>query len=137
MSSEYFVYVMAKKDGESISAPVKIGMAKNPKTRVQEIGTSCPFRLEVAVHLSMPSKTMARALERAFHATQADRRLHGEWFDIEPEEAIRLLCFGYRVLLEKLCPGDERMPKILERSGINAAEKIVGRYEIDDEVTLQ
>lgn len=77
-----YVYVIGREAG-----PVKIGISDNPDNRLQQLKSGCPFKPAVIWQHSMPMREDAFAIERAFHAKHANRRLHGEWFNMDWEAA--------------------------------------------------
>ena len=91
----YFVYVICKSsfdEGFLLPGPVKVGISSNPKKRLDGIRTSCPFHIEIAFSFCFPGRELAEIIEREFHLIQDSVRLHGEWFDLDPLEAIYHLC---------------------------------------------
>ena len=77
------VYVIGRRGG-----PCKIGMSADPMKRLSSVQTCCAEAVEVWGYCSFPNRDMARRFEGAAHKALADRRLSGEWFDVEPEAAI-------------------------------------------------
>lgn len=86
-----FVYLIARADGESFKAPVKIGIASNPVGRLKDLGTACPYRLDLVETFAMSDREYALKAERLFHRLLKKHRMHGEWFDICPHEAFNQL----------------------------------------------
>lgn len=78
---ESFVYVIG-----CAGNPVKIGMAKNPDSRLAELQTGFPHKLRVYARFAVPLD-MASQIERRAHAILSTKRLNGEWFDASREEA--------------------------------------------------
>lgn len=74
-----FVYVMQA--GES--GPVKIGVARNPLSRLRELQTGCFARLRLIAMEDLSDRSDALALESALHKRFRPYRLHGEWFRCE------------------------------------------------------
>lgn len=77
---EQRVYVIAARD----EGPCKIGLAKDAQSRLSELQTGHPERLEVKWNSLCPA---GPRLERWLHSYLAPRRLKGEWFDITVAEA--------------------------------------------------
>jgi hypothetical protein len=75
------IYVVRSEPG-----PVKVGIATNPRARLSQLRTASA----VPLHLDFAAETEgdARALERRAHAILAERRLAGEWFNIDSREAV-------------------------------------------------
>ena len=98
--SDHYVYVIAHLSDGKLRGPVKIGISANPLKRISTLQTSCPFKIEVSFIFACPNREWAKMVEKSFHETQKESCLHGEWFDIEPIQAIHILCIGYRVCLQ-------------------------------------
>jgi hypothetical protein len=88
---EVFVYVMAKREGAEIKAPVKVGVSSGARGRLATIQTACPFDLELVREFRFPSRQIALDVEDCFHKTQAKHQLRGEWFDLAPSYAIAII----------------------------------------------
>jgi hypothetical protein len=85
MNKEY-VYVIGRPDG-----PVKVGISRYPYGRVNSLQTGCPFPLELLHAQPMRDRSHALQHERNFHEVYAEKRLSGEWFDIDAELAIECI----------------------------------------------
>lgn len=70
-----FIYFISYEGG-----PIKIGVAKNPESRLRELQTGCPFPLRVLG--TMPGTI---SLERQLHIKFDHLRLGGEWFSRDRE----------------------------------------------------
>lgn len=95
-----YIYVIAPDTADS---PCKIGASHNPSGRAQTLSTGSPWRLVVkhSVECSLcgpdwsvlrsamggnpwkPVRDMARAIEKGIHKNFADKRMNGEWFDLD------------------------------------------------------
>jgi predicted GIY-YIG superfamily endonuclease len=82
MMKPAYVYVIGREQG-----PVKIGIASNPWSRLTELQTGCPFRLNLLHARRVSSRDIAIAYERNVHETYAECRLMGEWFKIDSDTA--------------------------------------------------
>ncbi len=78
------VYVIESAEGVR---GVKIGVARNPKSRLRDLQVARPDLLRVA-GVVVPSAGTALAVEQAAHAVAARYRLQGEWFDLSAEAAL-------------------------------------------------
>lgn len=94
MSRPCFIYVMAKVQDDGWSAPVKVGISHNPGARVGSINTASPFRVGIFRQFKIAQRRGAEELERTFHKINADARLNGEWFQMEPDAAVLCLVNG-------------------------------------------
>lgn len=78
-----FVYVIGREEG-----PVKVGISSNPRKRLSQIRTACPFHAELLHVEPMLDRWHARYHEEMFHGVYEEKRLNGEWFDLDAELAI-------------------------------------------------
>lgn len=85
-NSKTFLYVIGRPEG-----PIKVGISSKPDKRVSSIQNGCPFPVEVHHRRKFYSREEARAAEAGFHKAHADRRLKGEWFDMQSAVAIALI----------------------------------------------
>ncbi|WP_431129615.1 GIY-YIG nuclease family protein [Flagellimonas flava] len=69
-----FVYFIGNRD----LGFVKIGYSKNPKLRLRQIQTNCPFEVKL---LKMESGNTEN--ETRYHMRFSDHNTYGEWFKIE------------------------------------------------------
>jgi len=72
------VYIIKSPTGE-----YKIGKTKRLTTRIQQLQTGLPYKIEHVLSLVTPS--MAK-LERELHDAFADRRVGGEWFNLGDDD---------------------------------------------------
>lgn len=76
-----FIYVVGVDD-----KPVKIGSARNVDARVKELQIGCPAKLNVYLTVDA-GFDVARSIEMRAHGILKEHRLHGEWFDVDVEQA--------------------------------------------------
>lgn len=132
MSDDCEIYVVAcVKDGR-MSAPVKVEISSDARKRLGSLQTACPYELNIVRVFSTPNREIAKDLERAFHKLHAKHQTRGEWFDIDPMEAVWQMCLAYRLglSLNTTLDEDEYRP-YLGRAGVLAAEKFLGMERID------
>ena len=65
---------------QSATSEIKIGMAIDVQARLKGLQTAHPVKLEL-----LAFTIGGREQEKAYHATFADHRLHGEWFTPHPD----------------------------------------------------
>lgn len=82
-----YVYIIAHEESGGAVGPVKVGVASDPRTRLKGLQTGNPRPLVLAAIFGTPNRSIALALETAFHEVMADHRLSGEWFNLAPERA--------------------------------------------------
>ena len=97
-----FLYIIAHLDlvNEKWVGPVKIGISGNPAARVDQLQSGNPHRIGVYAKAGLSVRSMTRDLESIAHNHFKEVRLAGEWFDVNPEEALLWLNdFGRTALL--------------------------------------
>lgn len=82
--SECYVYIVTP-DGET--TPCKVGISDNPYDRVSTLAIGSPVPLRLAEIYAFDTRQEAMAMERLFHQSYAEWRLHGEWFNVDFEDA--------------------------------------------------
>lgn len=82
-----FVYIIATMLNDGPAAPVKVGIANDPFSRLKSVQTGNPHRLRLLAAIAVPDRSIAVELERAFHSVMDQYRMHGEWFNISPAHA--------------------------------------------------
>lgn len=113
-----YIYIM-RKAGDGASGPVKIGITANPASRLSSINTASPFKVSLVCALATPKREIAKALEEAFHRTQAEHRLNGEWFDLPPLKAVVLMELNfYAHLTLSLGMSDEDAREAMRACGL-------------------
>lgn len=80
--SERYLYLIATVHAGVETSPIKIGIATNPRARLRELQTASPYLL--ALHEYWQVDLGARFFEAEIHDALTDKRLRGEWFDLEP-----------------------------------------------------
>lgn len=93
--SHTHLYVMAAMRDDGPGAPVKVGISNAPEKRLATINTASPFRVSLFRTFRLPNRNVAATLERMFHDVKKEHRLNGEWFQMEPTEAITGLSFAF------------------------------------------
>lgn len=94
-----YIYILATIGKAGDCSPVKIGIASNPEKRLASIQTACPNPIRMQTFIGPMDRELARAIEREVHSFSAKRRLHGEWFDFEPAEAVHYVRAVIRTIL--------------------------------------
>lgn len=80
-----YVYVIG-----ATGYPLKIGIATDPERRLGGIQTGCAYPLSIQLAL-LCQHGCERKVEARCHAALHRHRLAGEWFDVEPSEAIEVV----------------------------------------------
>jgi hypothetical protein len=101
--------------------PVKIGITSNVAARMAAVQTGQHKPLYPLAVFNTPNREIARAREVFTHKQFADRRLEGEWFDLDPVKALADVCSHWRYYLQN-------MPDAIEMLGISDFERDVRCY---------
>lgn len=83
-----FSYVYAIGDGHG---NVKIGAADDVRKRIKQLQTGNPSRLYLVAFVRLSSRHDADLVERTAHQSNAEDRVHGEWFSISDGCAVQEL----------------------------------------------
>lgn len=87
----FFVYIIGTIENGIVAAPVKVGVAIDCSIRLSALQTGSAKPLGLLYALGQPTRSEAYGLERIFHLTQDEHRLSGEWFDLAPLRALKIL----------------------------------------------
>lgn len=66
----------------------KVGISSDPDARLRNLQTAYPYKLCVAMQLSLASREIARAIETRIHHLLRDVRHEGEWFEVDGAYAL-------------------------------------------------
>lgn len=86
-----FVYVIRSDYG------FKIGKTVNMKVRTRLFGVKLLFPISIEHYAWFEDYTYA---ERQFHEMFHARRLEGEWFELNPQDLVKIKTYGERVAVE-------------------------------------
>ena len=89
---QHFIYVIGRQDG-----PVKVGITSSPGGRLSAIQTGCPFHVSILHLTACRDRSEALLHERSFHEICDDKRLAGEWFDMDAELAVECVETGFEI----------------------------------------
>jgi hypothetical protein len=83
------VYLVAHKNPDGFyEAPVKIGITHSLKSRMKSLQTGNPKPIGLVFAFSTPDVRFAKHFERGLHEVNAEFRLNGEWFNMDPRHAL-------------------------------------------------
>lgn len=71
----------------SVTNFCKIGRTNDMNRRLSDFGVKLPFQLRLVYFIMTPH---SHRLERQLHALFHDKRVNGEWFQLEPEDILRV-----------------------------------------------
>ncbi len=121
--TDHYVYIITHFKNDMPCEPIKVGITGNVSARLAQLRTASAYKLILLHAFAMPNREIAEYIEDAFHTTQQDKRLHGEWFDINFVQALQLMCMNIRVALNMHTDlAGEELEMALEFSGVAAAE---------------
>lgn len=87
-----YVYAIGRYEG-----PVKVGITTDLIARLRQIQTGSAFKLQLIYAAPTPEREVARSHERDLLALYADRRLEGEWFDMDADHVIEAIETSFQV----------------------------------------
>ena len=74
----FYVYIM--QSGEKKNAPIKIGMSKDPHSRLSDLQTGNPHLISLKGMIPFESRREALDFERYLHSNVGGFEYYGEWF---------------------------------------------------------
>jgi len=96
-----FVYIMARLvDGEA-QAPIKVGISCNPRERLKQVSRDVGAPLVIVAKFPFWRRRLAYEVEQGFHRACAEFRTTGEWFDLEPQDAIGLMTENLKAFVDQ------------------------------------
>lgn len=90
--SECFIYIIGRIDG-----PVKVGISSSPYGRTATLQTGCPFPIRLLHAVKCQDRREALRHEQSFHEVCEDKRLLGEWFDMDADHAYEVVNTGFEI----------------------------------------
>ena len=121
----YYVYLIAHVENGELSSPIKVGVTKSLDARLRSLKTGNPKPLAYAFAFEVPNREIAGFLEGAFHHTQSDARLEGEWFNMSVRAALARMCLHLDMVLSRTIDDDSLIAQVAEASGLNAAKSLL------------
>lgn len=73
-------YVYLIRSGNKSDAPIKIGMANDPQTRIAELQVGNPKELKIVATIPCKDRLQARHMEAYLHGKLSVINIRGEWF---------------------------------------------------------
>lgn len=87
------VYVVAHSLHDGWRGPCKIGISSSWACRVSSLQSGNPKPIGLFVFYDIGDRACAAQTERALHRIFSDKRLSGEWFQIDPNRAVCAIHF--------------------------------------------
>jgi len=98
-----YVYIIAVKDESGkFCAPVKVGMSDSPNARLAQLLTGSHVAMGIVHAFALPNREIATHIEKAFHKIKKKHRRRGEWFDMDPAEALLCMCINIDAAMASL-----------------------------------
>jgi hypothetical protein len=93
----YSVYVIAAEKA------VNVGYARNVARRLRHLQIGSPADLVVVDQIGLMTRAEAQAVERATHKALKDKCVRGEWFAVDPQEALEAIwrCMDNKVYVAR------------------------------------
>lgn len=105
---DHFVYIMAHIDDDGcLSAPTKIGISKHPKKRLKQIRREEEGTIVLVSTYTFWKREHAERVEKAFHKACAVHCERGEWFDINPGDAVGIMSINLQSFADNVIGFDE------------------------------
>src|SRR5688572_30552615 len=82
------VYIISRILNGQLSQPVKIGVSDTPVLRLRELQTGSPHPLVIVRAFRCPSRPVANEIEKDMHRRLKEDCENGEWFNIDPIQAV-------------------------------------------------
>lgn len=132
------IYLLAHHSGNGLVAPVKVGVTTSLKTRLATLQTGNPQPIELVASFATPGHEFAEWFERCFHDINAEKRLTGEWFDIDPKDALvsLIVYIGQGLRLKMPDLSSDELEVMRDKAGVNQAIAILNEWP-EDKTTLQ
>ena len=81
-----YVYVIAHNENGCLCGPVKVGISSNPDGRLRKIRSDCVGKIELFFMYLCHTREVARGIELLAHETLKERKMNGEWFNVNPRD---------------------------------------------------
>jgi hypothetical protein len=126
--SAHYVYIIAHSDDSGPVGPVKVGITKSPGARLASIQTGNWRRVEIVRSFKLSNRAIAHLIESTFHDYLAEHRLAGEWFGIEPFDAMEALCNVVFEIIESTYGDDDRTGELVDSGAVDALKEVTDFY---------
>ena len=119
------VYVIRDRE---LKRPCKVGISGDPLHRAKSMHTDSWRRLELCSYFWFVGEPVASRVEETAHAMLVEHRVHGEWFDVEAEEAEEAVVLA--AMNQKVTIIDEAELRLQHIEHVKECEERFG-YELD------
>jgi hypothetical protein len=114
MTRDCYVYIICHYENDQDIGPVKIGMSDNPTSRVGNLQSGNPKKIKLYKKYPTPDRTSAKYIEAMFHKNETKHMLTGEWFDITPEDAHKIMGAAFACSLYEMGVSYETATEVME-----------------------
>lgn len=97
-----FVYIICHQVDGKFTSPSKIGVSKHPKSRLSSLNSGSPVKLALFHQFGVPDEDCAYGLEKAILLVHKDKRMNGEWLDMEPAKLFHSMVLNINAMLDSL-----------------------------------
>ena len=85
-TEQVFVYLMTDKN----TGLYKIGISKDPKYRERTLQSEKPT-IDLICNKGFPNRKVAQAIESALHSLYGNKRIRGEWFNLDEQDVLDII----------------------------------------------
>jgi hypothetical protein len=126
-----YVYLICGEVNGKLTGPCKVGISDKPAKRLKQVQTGSPVPLVVAFAFRVWDRPFAKMAEHAFHASHSTCRMHGEWFDLAPADALGGLVSVFKMGFDQILPSSGHQKaafdELAEASNLIAAVDLLYR----------
>ena len=109
-----YVYIVATVIKGVYMAPIKVGLTSNIDGRMASLQTGSAHKLTPVHWLPVPTRDIAADLESMWHQTFAENRMSGEWFNVDPLEAVEGLTICAVEWARAACESQDQLAELIE-----------------------
>jgi hypothetical protein len=114
-----YVYVFTR---DGLGSRTKVGVSSDVKSRLLTLTRTSGLPLQSFFTFECPSRDLAFMVEKRFQKLAEATHIGSEFYNLDPIEAVRMICIGYRGLIDDLCLSTTAREEIIYHSGIADAE---------------
>lgn len=122
--SDYLIYLIGHASDRGVGGPIKCGISRGPWGRIKALQTGSPRSLEMLAIFHVNDRATALSIEAQFHESMAGSRMSGEWFDINPTDAVGELCTCIASHYMARLEGEALHRRLVESGTLRAMERV-------------
>lgn len=132
----YGLYVIAVRTDGVVSSPIKIGITDDPVTRLSGLQNGSFLELVLHQHWWLAGKPIAVLVEKTFKEKYKKFNIRGEWFDMEPSEAVKLAARELSDIGPRFYTEDSLM-KAMQKEATKAGDEMNFQKWVENTVSLR